>query len=848
MTLQWNHPVVHQPDFLPSWMASARALDLHLELHPFDFNVPVCLDKALGLPAPRYRSHKKLQVCFADSFEFFSGLESTPTWSRCILPLEVHGQTTSWSTVVDEPETSADPLHGVEPPRPLDLPLHAKHVQHGLWCGIRDDPARCEEFCPLNPVSPSFDGHVQRNFETPPADSIDEVPAAAPEADEDPQQEGQPRRLRDGPDQHQPVWMQPLWNLLQESGHIEMLEEGLVAYLNSHYVSHQRHRRNDSPRPVRIDMDYETWEEGFRFVWEDLADPEAAMEVYVVAPSPPLTMFQGTVGTVILVQHPLPDHIACVITCVLGAPPEARITETAHSFEPLMEYDTVIRASDMAEVCRMGETYHLCDLKIGRLTLPPGQAVQLQNGLGLQLQLLNSDDDIPIEIVDEDQSLMQTFASSSSGSPSPSTEAPTRYMSRVFKFDGSFCDGALSWDTSERFWDALGNMLHLPRSNIRAVYPVRDPPADLQVNFQRVFIVHSFCDRRPADQMRVVLLDVHYENSDLLERSIKWVPFKLTSDSLLKLLRLEALCWWVTDECTIWQNDHLVPVNQLDPIDVFHGDYLKVRITLNLEPHECEDDPPQIADQVTLLQAGIQNSWKIIAPYEVLPVCFNTRRIGDDPPLDGPRTLLDLGERADRDRVESARQAALMALPSTHRPTTIAFQSWFLSGLTFPRCSTSRTLWLGPEPQDWYDEVQRVWGHRLDPHSRYRLLPVDPPAEPSDGGGHLLIVQHEHHHERAVLLTNFWHGDNSELVVREAHMLPSWLFFDHLLAYLGLREDCRERRYLCLGFVGSEPIDAGLPMYPRTGSSIEIHTCRMGTDRRGLAVSADWRCTAQTWT
>ena len=86
-------------------------------------------------------------------------------------------------------------------------------------------------------------------------------------------------------------------------------------------------------------------------------------------------------------------------------------------------------------------------------------------------------------------------------------------------------------------------MLHFPRSNIRAVYPVRDPPADLQVNFQRGFIVHSFCDRRPADQMRVVLLDVHYENSDLLERSIKWVPFKLTRDSLLKLLRLEALCW-----------------------------------------------------------------------------------------------------------------------------------------------------------------------------------------------------------------------------------------------------------------------------------------------------------------
>ena len=74
-----------------------------------------------------------------------------------------------------------------------------------------------------------------------------------------------------------------------------------------------------------------------------------------------------------------------------------------------------------------------------------------------------------------------------------------------------------------------------------------------------------------------------------------------------------------------------------------------------------------------------------------------------------------------------------------------------------------------------------------------------------------LVIQHEHAHERGALLSHFWHGDRTGLVVREAHMLPSWLFFDQLLAYLGLRDDCRAQR-------------VHLPMFPRAGSHIEIHT------------------------
>ena len=106
-----------------------------------------------------------------------------------------------------------------------------------------------------------------------------------------------------------------------------MEEEGPVAYLNSRYVSHERHRHNLEPCPVRIDRNIEDWETSFRFVWEDHVDATAPVKILLVQPTPPLIVFQGTVGHILIVQHPLPDHVACVVTGIMGHLPLARIVE-----------------------------------------------------------------------------------------------------------------------------------------------------------------------------------------------------------------------------------------------------------------------------------------------------------------------------------------------------------------------------------------------------------------------------------------------------------------------------------------------------------------------------------------
>ena len=237
---------------------------------------------------------------------------------------------------------------------------------------------------------------------------------------------------------------------------------------------------------------------------------------------------------------------------------------------------------------------------------------------------------------------------------------------------------------------------------------------------------------------------------------------------------------------------------------------------------DCVPDSSGLNEQTALLQTSIRNSWRAIESHTDSVVSRHCRL--DEVQQDRPRTPLDRGERADLDRILQARQRVLEA--STHQGDRkrVLFHTWFLSGLTFTRCSASRPVWFGPDQREWYDDVQRVWGHRIDQAWPYRMILVDPPVEPQEDGGHILIIQHEHFQERGTLLSNFWHRDHSQLMLREAHMVPSWLFFDHLLAYLGLRDDCRAHIYLCLGFVGAEPIDERLPLFPRSGSHVEIHT------------------------
>ena len=55
-----------------------------------------------------------------------------------------------------------------------------------------------------------------------------------------------------------------------------------------------------------FDTDQWTWEASVRFMWEDFMDGQSPFDLYIVMPDPPITIYQGTVATVLITQHPVP--------------------------------------------------------------------------------------------------------------------------------------------------------------------------------------------------------------------------------------------------------------------------------------------------------------------------------------------------------------------------------------------------------------------------------------------------------------------------------------------------------------------------------------------------------------
>ena len=108
-----------------------------------------------------------------------------------------------------------------------------------------------------------------------------------------------------GPSAGPPVdgWKASLWRLLQQEGRPDYDDDGIVIFVTSYYINHHFHRREDAPRPLRLDSDPQDWENGIKLTWEDLIQPTLPIDVVLVNPQPPFHRFPGTAATVIVHQQ-----------------------------------------------------------------------------------------------------------------------------------------------------------------------------------------------------------------------------------------------------------------------------------------------------------------------------------------------------------------------------------------------------------------------------------------------------------------------------------------------------------------------------------------------------------------
>ena len=209
--MQWSHSILQEPNYLSPWQASENALHLAFTLQPNSL-IQQCERQEWGFSVPHKQCRKGRTVSFDPLAYVHFGPESSSTWTTSRVPT-AEVSLRDW------------------------LPKSSKASQ---------------SICKTNSTSFASSSTSPRT-NRPDLTENPNLPDP-PSSSEGSGEGGQPRRP---PIRHLPAWVNTLWNLLQDEGATELLEEGPVIYLDTFYLSHRNCIRQAASRAIRLNRRYE---------------------------------------------------------------------------------------------------------------------------------------------------------------------------------------------------------------------------------------------------------------------------------------------------------------------------------------------------------------------------------------------------------------------------------------------------------------------------------------------------------------------------------------------------------------------------------------------------------------
>eukprot|EP00435_Cladocopium_sp_Y103_P055422 s1820_g18.t1 len=169
------------------------------------------------------------------------------------------------------------------------------------------------------------------------------------------------------------------------------------------------------------------------------------------------------------------------------------------------------------------------------------------------------------------------------------------------------------------------------------------------------------------------------------------------------------------------------------------------------------------------------------------------------------------------------------------------FETWFISGEGFPRCSYSRDIALSEDVDSWVQHLRHVWRDRARPRVPVELAIVHPSIAHARHGGHLILMQSIGQAERAALLSSFWGSRDGALQDRFAQLVPRRLDFGGLIQFNDLDIVCGNPDFDCQAFVGPHSFtpDEVWPMYHGMHLEVVIEHIPLRTVADALQVEHD---------
>eukprot|EP00435_Cladocopium_sp_Y103_P048648 s3048_g14.t1 len=410
-----------------------------------------------------------------------------------------------------------------------------------------------------------------------------------------------------------------------------------------------------------------------------------------------------------------------------------------------------------------------------------------------------------------------TGSASSISTETPEDDDPW-HLAAVFSLHGEEREIDVPWNDGRTLFERIAPRFGLVPVDIEAVHTVLPCPVDLLNDGRRALILQRQSDQPEASFMRLVLVDVEYKRdasgpASLIERTVRWMPHRCTRDSVIRLSGYDGHCSQDPERCWVWHNAVYVPVPLDGPLLLEHGNYMRIAIPAHPERPICDtgefywpsdlDDHYEFeeSEDSALFQLPIVH-WKLDSDDVVEPslpqACLDAQ---------APQALVRRHGTQDDLQVQEDPSWRLWNRPQLHtrglhNEPVLLFDTWFVSGLGYPKCAVSRAVALDEDLDSWISKLRLVWHDRINPQVQVELAIVHPEVPAVRHGGHLILLQALPLDHRASLLSSYWDIERHELHDRFAQVVPRRLAFPDLLRFNELDFVCDQPAFVCTAAVG----------------------------------------------
>lgn len=535
---------------------------------------------------------------------------------------------------------------------------------------ISDSPAILPQHCYSDAIAavPEY-GQKRSALLTHQSHEPNEAPIF-PRSFEDQPEEG--RHQQEGLDpNHLPQWWSQLRLLHATLGMTECLEEGNIIYVNSWYLHGDEARRCETPRVLRLDQHWQEWIDLLRETWQDRLHHDLPVDIGVVSPHPPATVFEAHAAHVILGQALQPHESPGIVSGIFRSSNRDAILHTAQILPPELRHSEAVALVPALIQCSM----RVCMSRVGHSELSDDRPLltPMYTSIVVEVHPVDEDDaDFnsfmaagarlrsglnapPPQAVADQRGLAQQEDEEEFGEEFPddtdmesSTESieddPNWKLTMVFSIHGPPQEGQVNAVSQRVARRNVANLAHMPVEQLRAFHSVPHLPADLQQRGIQVLLAQHEQDVPEHPRLAFVLVDVEFHPAAparQFERVLCpiYVPTVLSRHQILRVMDVFLYARFVCDTCLVWHNGQLIHQDAGLYVRLFHGDHIRIAL------------PPPLNDMgsiptrciARLLQLGVE-------PNDIEGFYWLTN-VDDD--LDGMPTQLAVVQDVDSSEEET---------------------------------------------------------------------------------------------------------------------------------------------------------------------------------------------------